>query len=56
MISLLEQGAELAPMVTKPNGPVDRDALRLSVTESNPEMTPELVYLAFGLSEEYQHY
>jgi hypothetical protein len=33
----------------------ERTYLRGFLVE-HPEMTPELVYLAFGLSEEYQHY
>ncbi len=56
MISQLEQGAELAPMVIKPDGSVDREALRLSVTESNPEMTPEQLATAQAAAERFANF
>ena len=36
----LEANGPAAPMVIKPDGTVDREALRLSVIDSNPDMTP----------------
>jgi hypothetical protein len=56
MVSLLEQGADLAPMVIKPDGSVDREALRLSVIESNPEMTPEQLVSAQAAADRFANF
>ncbi|MFN7163475.1 MAG: DUF3667 domain-containing protein, partial [Hyphomonas sp.] len=43
-LAALEVAAERAPMVIKQDGSIDREALRQSIIDSNPEMTPaELV-------------
>jgi len=51
IIGDLEQGGAPEPMVIKPDGTVDREALRQSVIESNPDMTPEQLAAAQAMAD-----
>lgn len=52
----LEKGTSFGGMVIKPDGSVDREALRASVIESNPGMTPEELVIAQATAERFANF